>query len=66
MLVSLTLARGEVPLPLSLRLFLPAEWAADPARCVRAGVPTSSIVVHSKGEIALAELDQLRAAGAGA
>ena len=28
-LVSLTLARGEVPLPLGLRLFLPDEWTAD-------------------------------------
>jgi SRSO17 transposase len=62
-LVSLTLARGEVPLPLTLRLFLPTEWTADPARCARAGVPASAIVAHSKGEIALAELDRLRAVG---
>src|SRR3954452_20314207 len=38
-LVSLTLARGEVPVPLGLRLFLPDAWAGDAARCTRAGVP---------------------------
>src|SRR4051794_20223216 len=38
-LVSLTLARDEVPLPLGLRLFLPEEWTGDAARCARTGVP---------------------------
>jgi SRSO17 transposase len=38
-LVSLTLARGEVPVGLALRLFLPVEWTDDPARCRAAGVP---------------------------
>src|SRR3954452_4124796 len=37
-LVSLTLARGEVPLPLGLLLFLPDAWADDPDRCAAAGV----------------------------
>ena len=36
-LVSLTLARGEVPVGLALRLFLPAEWTEDAARCQAAG-----------------------------
>ena len=62
-LVSLTLARGEVPVPVGLRLFLPGDWTADPARCVLAGVPEAATVPQSKGEIALTELDRLRAEG---
>src|SRR4051812_35724001 len=62
-LVSLTLARGEVPVPVGLRLFLPDEWVADAERCARAGVPEAAMTPRSKGEIALAELDRLRAAG---
>src|ERR671913_819604 len=38
-LVSLTLARREVPVPVTLRLFLPEPWINDPERCRRAGVP---------------------------
>ena len=36
-LVSLTLARGEVPVPVGLRLFLADEWTRDPDRCARPG-----------------------------
>jgi SRSO17 transposase len=61
-LVSLTLARGEVPVPLALRLYLPLEWTADPVRGRRAGVPPE-LAFRSKGQIALAELDRVRAAG---
>src|SRR5687768_4178604 len=63
-LVSLTLAGREVPVPVGLRLFLPEKWTADPARCAAAGVPAVEVLARSKGEIALAELDRLRAAGA--
>src|ERR671913_508183 len=63
-LVSLTLARGEVPVPIGLRLFLPDEWTRDPDRCARAGVPEAEVAPRSKGEIALAELDRVLAAGA--
>ena len=63
-LVSLTLAGREVPMPVGLRLFLPEKWTTDPARCAAAGVPEAEVLARSKGEIALAELDRLRAAGA--
>jgi SRSO17 transposase len=62
-LVSLTLARGEVPVPVALRLFLPDEWTADPARCRAAGVPKDRISPRTKLEIALEEVDRVRAAG---
>jgi SRSO17 transposase len=62
-LVSLTLARGEVPLPLGLRLFLPDEWAADPGRCARAGVPEEHRRALAKPDLALAEIDRVTAAG---
>src|SRR5947209_8035137 len=63
-LVSLTLARGEVPLPLGLRLFLPDEWTADPARCARAGVPGEHRRALTKPDLALAEVGRIIAAGA--
>ncbi len=50
-------------MPVGLRLFLPAEWTAEPERCAAAGVPDDEVVARSKGEIALAELDRLIAAG---
>ena len=62
-LVSLTLAQNEVPVPVGLRLFLPDTWTDEPERCARAGVPKAEMTPRSKGEIALAELDRLRAAG---
>jgi SRSO17 transposase len=62
-LVSLTLARHEVPAPVALRLFLPREWVADPARLERAGVPQARRAPRAKGEVALAEIDRLVALG---
>lgn len=38
-LVSLTLARDEVPVAVGLRLFLPESWTGDPSRMAKAGVP---------------------------
>src|SRR6185436_14765342 len=51
-LVSLTLARGEVPVMLGLRLFLPESWTSDAARLKRAGVPVEYQTPRSKPEIA--------------
>lgn len=62
-LVSLTLARGEVPVPVALRLYLPTEWAEDRARCAKAGVP-EPLSFREKWRLALEELDRVRAAGA--
>ena len=53
-LVSLTLASGEVPVMVGLRLFLPESWTSDPARLDRAGVPDDRRVYRTKPEIALA------------
>src|SRR3712207_1396928 len=47
-LVSLTLARREVPIPVALRLFVPDGWIKDPERCRRAGVPEGRIRKLSK------------------
>ena len=62
-LVSLTLARGEVPVTVALRLFLPESWSNDPGRLQRAGVPMAHRTARTKPQIALAELDRMIASG---
>ena len=62
-LVSLTLARGEVPVMLGLRLFLPESWTSNQARLKRAGVPTEYRTARTKPELALAEIDRVIATG---
>jgi SRSO17 transposase len=62
-LVSLTLSRGEVPVMIGLRLFLPESWTSDPARLKRAGVPAEHRNAQTKPEIALAEIDRVMAGG---
>ncbi|AYG61434.1 IS701 family transposase [Rhizobium jaguaris] len=62
-LVSLTLASGEVPVMVGLRLFLPESWTSNPARLDRAGVPDDHRAYRTKPEIALAEIDRVRTAG---
>ena len=62
-LVSLTLARAEVPVCVGLRLFLPEDWCADAARRAAAGVP-EAIGYRPKWQIALDEIDRVLASGA--
>jgi SRSO17 transposase len=61
-LVSLTLARGEVPVCVGLRLFLPERWAENAERRRRAGVP-EAVAGRPKWRIALDEIDRVLAAG---
>jgi SRSO17 transposase len=61
-LVSLTLARNDVPAPLGLRLYLPKEWTTDSARCAKALVP-EAIGYRPKWRIALDEIDRVIASG---
>lgn len=62
-LVSVTLASGEVPVMVSLRLFLPDSWTRDPERMARARIPADRQVVLSKPEIAIEEIDRVIASG---
>lgn len=62
-LVSVTLARGEVPVMVALRLFLPESWTNDSARLQQANVPTEYRIARTKPEIALAEIDRVVSAG---
>src|ERR687884_2070081 len=56
--VSLSVANEAASLPVAYRLYLPQDWAADPVRRAKAGVP-ESVNFQTKPEIAL---DQIRAA----
>ena len=56
--VSLSVANNAASLPVAYRLYLPQDWAADPARRNKAGIP-ASIVFQPKPQIAL---DQIREA----
>lgn len=62
-LVSVTLASGEVPLMLSLRLFLPESWTSNEARMIKAGVPEQFRQAKTKPELAIEEIDRIAAAG---
>ncbi len=62
-LVSVTLASNEVPVMVGLQLFLPESWISDTARLDRARVPDDNRAYRTKPEIALAEIDRVRAAG---
>lgn len=61
-LVSLSLVRGEVPIPIALRLFLPRDWAEDEARRKKCGVP-ETLEFRAKWRIALSEIERVMEAG---
>lgn len=60
--VSLSLASVQGSLPIAYQLYLPKDWAADPARRKRAGVP-GDLTFATKPEIALAQMRQAIDAG---
>jgi SRSO17 transposase len=62
-LVSLTLARAEVPLGVGLRLFLPEDWCGDAERRGAVGVP-EALGYRPKWQIALDEIDRVLASSA--
>ena len=62
-LVSVTLASGEVPVMVGLRLFLPEGWTDDARRMERARVPKERQAARTKPEIAIEEIDRVMAAG---
>jgi SRSO17 transposase len=61
-LVSLTLARNEMPVAVALRLYLPKPWAEDSARRRKCSVP-AEIAFRPKWKIALDEIERVVAAG---
>jgi SRSO17 transposase len=61
-LVSVTLAKDDVPLPIALRLYLPEAWANDSKRRAKVEVP-DDIAFRPKWRIALDEVRRLNDAG---
>ncbi len=61
-LVSLTLSRDEIPIPIALRLYLPKAWADDRDRCDSAKVP-SDVGYRPKWQIALDEIARVQELG---
>lgn len=62
-LVSQTLAGDEIPVMIGLRPFLPESWTGAPELMAKARVPENWRAARTKPEIALAEIDRIRAAG---
>jgi SRSO17 transposase len=60
-MVSVTLASGEVPVMLSLRLFLPDSWTGNEERMAKAGVPEEFRQTKTKPAIAIEEIDRIAA-----
>lgn len=61
--VSISLACEQASVPVAFQLYLPDEWAQDPARRKKAGVP-AQMKFTTKTEIALQQLEALLAQGA--
>lgn len=62
--VSLHLGTDHACLPLTWELYLPESWIEDPARRAAAHVP-ETVTYQTKGALALAALDRVRAWGVG-
>ncbi|HWR87592.1 MAG TPA: IS701 family transposase [Acidiferrobacterales bacterium] len=61
--VSISLANEQASVPVAWQLYLPKQWAEDPARRRKAGVP-AEVGFATKAEIALTQLQALLAQGA--
>src|SRR6185436_6680504 len=61
-LVTLTLARDEIPVPAAMQLYLPESWCTDTERRAKTKVPEDR-VFQEKWRIALDEIDRLIAWG---
>ena len=60
--VSLSVANEHASLPIAFRLYLPEDWAVDPVRRAKAGVP-EDVVFKTKPQIALDQIKAARAEG---
>jgi SRSO17 transposase len=60
--VTLSVANHAASLPVAWRLYLPEDWASDPERRAKAGVP-ATVFFQTKPEIALEQIRAVRAAG---
>jgi SRSO17 transposase len=60
--VSLSVASSTASLPIAYRLYLPRDWAEDPARRTKAGVP-GDLGFQTKPMIALTQIDAALTAG---
>ena len=60
--VSLSVATHQASLPVAYRLYLSKDWAEDPIRRTKAGVP-EDVAFQTKPEIALQQMRQARADG---